>query len=236
MKSIILLSGGLDSTVNFCKALRESQVICALTFDYGQRASSNEVMASQKICAHYKVPHQVIRLDWLKHITHTALVNEEKELPKLNSSQLDDFEKTTKSAESVWVPNRNGVFISIAASFAESLKADQVVVGFNAEEAVTFPDNSADFIKRINSALELSTLSHPKIVCYTQNLNKREIVQLGQELKAPFDLMWSCYRAGKAMCGTCESCMRFYRAISLSSPDFIGGSILLDSPVKPGND
>ena len=213
MKSIVLLSGGLDSTVNFCKALRQTQVIKALTFDYGQRAAQKEIESAQKICAQYAVSHEVIRLEWLAQITKTALVDRTKELPKLQSSELDDLTKTNLSAQSVWVPNRNGVFINSAASFAESLGAELIVVGFNAEEAATFPDNSASFVERINRSLEFSTLNRPQVICYTQSFNKKQIVELSKELQAPFELMWSCYEAGETMCQQCESCKRFYRAM-----------------------
>lgn len=213
MKSIVLLSSGLDSTVNFCKALRETEIVKALTFDYGQRAAQKEIESAQKICARYSVAHEVIRLEWLSQITKTALVDKTQALPKLQSSELDDLSKTNLSAQKVWVPNRNGVFINIAASFAESLGTEAIVVGFNAEEAATFPDNSASFVERMNHSLEFSTLSRPQVVCYTQSFNKKQIVQLGKELHAPFELMWSCYESGNEMCRQCESCKRFYRAM-----------------------
>ncbi|MBI3018562.1 MAG: 7-cyano-7-deazaguanine synthase, partial [Deltaproteobacteria bacterium] len=101
----------------------------------------------------------------------------------------------------------------IAASFAESLRAEVIVVGFNAEEAMTFPDNSSDFVKEMNASLSTSTLNHVQVICYTQSLNKKQIVSLGKELRAPFELMWSCYEGGERMCRQCESCKRFYRAM-----------------------
>lgn len=215
MKSIVLLSGGLDSTVNFCEALRKTEVSKVLTFDYGQRAAQKEIESAQKICESYHVPHEALQLRWLSKITKTALVDATQELPRLHTSELDDLAKTNLSAQSVWVPNRNGVFINIAASFAESLGAQTIVVGFNAEEAATFPDNSASFVEQINESLNYSTLNHPRVMCYTQDLNKKQIVQLGKELRAPFELMWSCYEGGITPCQQCESCKRFYRAMGL---------------------
>jgi len=212
MKSIVLLSAGLDSTVNFCIAHQKSELCLALTFDYGQRAARSEILNAKRICEKYKVPHQVIGLPWLKAITNTALVNESADLPKLKSAELDVLEKTKESAKNVWVPNRNGVFINIAASFAESLGANQIVVGFNAEEAVTFPDNSENYVNQVNGSLNYSTLSHPQVVSYTRNLNKKEIVILGHEVHAPFEWMWSCYESGETPCKQCESCLRYDNA------------------------
>ncbi len=213
MKSIVLLSSGLDSTVNLCKALREGDVIKALTFDYGQRSAKNEISSAQKICNLYKISHEVIELPWLKQITKTSLVNSKLSLPILKETELDDMTKTLDSATKVWVPNRNGVFVNIAASFAESLDADAIIVGFNAEEAVTFLDNSSEYVERVNRSLEFSTLKKAKVVSFTQDLRKDAIVRLGKELNAPFDLMWSCYESGKEMCKQCESCKRFLRAM-----------------------
>lgn len=212
-KSIVLLSSGLDSTVNFCKALKETEIVLSLTFDYGQRAAKNEISHAKRICEKYVVSHRAIELDWLGEITKTSLVNRESELPRLSKEELNEAGATQKSAAAVWVPNRNGVFIHIAAAMAEATGAEFIVVGFNAEEAVTFPDNSAEFIERINLGLEYSTRSKPRVICYTKDLNKREIVQLGRELNAPFEWMWSCYESGKEMCRQCESCLRFERAM-----------------------
>ncbi|MEK7790583.1 MAG: 7-cyano-7-deazaguanine synthase, partial [Deltaproteobacteria bacterium] len=162
----------------------------------------------------YGINHRIIRLDWLKEMTLTSLVNRSLDIPKLSPAHLDNREITLKSAAEVWVPNRNGVFIHIAAAIAEVMRVEFIVVGFNAEEAKTFPDNSQEFIDRVNQSLEFSTLTKPKVICYTASFNKKEIVQLGRELNAPFELMWSCYEAGEKMCGKCESCLRFMRAIS----------------------
>ncbi len=214
LRSVVLLSSGLDSTVNFCKALRETEVVLSLTFDYGQRSSVSEISNASKISEKYGINHRVIRLDWLKEITQTSLVNRSLDIPKLSPSHLDNPEITQKSAAEVWVPNRNGVFVHIAAAIAEAMGVGLIVVGFNAEEAKTFPDNSQEFIDRVTRSLEFSTLAKPKVICYTASLNKKEIVQLGRELNAPFELMWSCYESGEKVCGKCESCLRFERAVS----------------------
>ena len=212
-KSSVLLSGGLDSTVNFCKALRSTEVVVALTFDYGQRAAPQEIQAAKQIAENHHVRHEVIVLDWLKKITRTALVNRKEILPTLSQETLDDLKYTTRSAQVVWVPNRNGVFINIAAAYGEAFELDDIVVGFNAEEAVTFPDNSVEFIHSMNQTLAYSTQRTQKVVCYTDHMTKKEIVRFGQELRAPFHLMWSCYEGGEAPCQKCESCLRFQRAV-----------------------
>lgn len=211
MKSIVLLSGGLDSSVSLAQALRETDVALSLTFDYGQKSAYKEKEAAADLSSYYSISHRVLELNFLKEITRTTLVSNE-DLPEPGFSDLDDHDKSGASAALVWVPNRNGLFINIAASFAEAYKCDIIVTGFNREEAATFPDNSQDFVSAANFALSFSTLQKVRLVSYTQQLDKVEIVKLGMTLGLPFQYIWSCYRGEEKMCGRCESCMRLLRA------------------------
>lgn len=212
-KAVVLLSGGLDSAVVFKTAINKGEVILALTLNYGQRAAEKEFTAASAMANRFGVNLEVVNLPWLKNITKTALVDRCGELPEPGINDLDDLEKSARSARNVWVPNRNGVFINIAASYCEALGAEFVVAGFNAEEAATFPDNSPAFISAANEALSYSTLSKVQVVSPTSDMNKRDIVRLGMEIGAPLDLVWSCYEGGENMCGNCESCMRLKRAL-----------------------
>ncbi len=214
MKSIILLSGGLDSTVSMAQALQEGQVELCLTMDYGQRAARKEIAAASALAAYYQLAHRVIKLPFLNEVTTTSLVNGKGIIPEPSEESLDDPQQAAASAAAVWVPNRNGLFINIAACFAEALGCDQVVTGFNREEAATFPDNSVDFLEAINRSLAYSTANGVRVVSYTARLNKVEIVRLGQRLGVPWHLIWSCYHGGENMCGRCESCRRLARAMA----------------------
>lgn len=216
MYSIVLLSGGLDSTVSLSQALREGGVKLCLTFDYGQRAGLREIESSARIAGFYKIKHRVVALPFLKEITNTSLVNTEGTVPEPDEPDLDDPGKMGVTARSVWVPNRNGLFINIAAAYAESMGCSRVVTGFNAEEARTFPDNSRDYLLAASRALSFSTLSGVRVVSYTQMLGKADIVKLGKRLGAPLDLVWPCYSGGEKICGRCESCLRYMRAIKIA--------------------
>lgn len=222
VKSIVLLSGGLDSTVALKKSVDTSDVVLCLTFDYGQRAALKEANAAAEMSSLYGIKHELIELPWLKEITKTALVCKDEKIPELSADELDGAGgKTTESAKSVWVPNRNGVFINIAASFCEALGAELIITGFNMEEAATFPDNSPEFIEAINSSLGYSTLSKVKLLSPTSSLNKEEIVRLAMKINAPLELLWSCYEGGDKMCGSCESCMRLKRALEDAGIDLL---------------
>lgn len=212
-KSIILLSGGLDSVVSLAAAIKEYNIKLALTFDYGQRAKYQEIKASSEIAKYYGIEHKIIDLDWLAQITKTSLVNIDDNLPNPDAEDLDEYQKSEQTAQKVWVPNRNGLFINIAASFADSYGFNHIIFGANKEEAATFPDNSAEFIEKINGSLEYSTLVKPKVFSPLINKNKEEIVKLGFELKVPFSFIRSCYTDESSHCGKCESCMRLKRAL-----------------------
>lgn len=212
-KSIILLSGGLDSLVSLGLAKEEYNIDLALTFDYGQKSAPIEISASKKICDYYKIKHKVIKLDWLKEITQTALVGEQ-DIPVASLTDLLSDNFTQESAAAVWVPNRNGAFLNIAASYADSYDYDYIVFGANKEEGTTFPDNTQEFIDRLNATFEYSTLKQPKAYAPLINLDKNDIVKVAVEKKIPLELTRSCYSAKEKHCGKCESCTRLKRALS----------------------
>jgi len=212
-KTVVLLSSGLDSTVNLFSARQHSDVVLALTFDYGQRAAARELERAKLIADAAGVRHQIVGLPWFKDFTQTSLVNRTSDVPVCEEVSIDDIEVSNRTAKAVWVPNRNGIFLNIAAGFAEGLGADCIVPGFNAEEAATFPDNTDAFLKAASAAFAFSTSNRIEAICYTTELNKTEIVRRGRDLGVPFHLIWPCYLAGDQPCGQCESCQRFQRAL-----------------------
>lgn len=214
MPAIVLLSGGLDSAVNLKLALDDIGVALALTFDYGQRAAAREAAAAALMCHQLGLSHRLITLPWLAEICGSALCSVEQPLPRLTPEELTSSQVNTgETARAVWVPNRNGIFANIAAAYAESLGASTIVAGFNAEEAATFPDNSAAFVAAVNTAFALSTLNTPILKSYTQDMTKVEIVQLGRKIGAPLTSIWSCYEGNREECWECESCARLARAL-----------------------
>ena len=211
---VVCLSAGLDSSVNLALACRKpGGVRLALTFDYGQRAAKREAAFSRRLAQHYGVLWKLVRLPWLGEVTGTALVARGKKLPRLKSTQLDDRRLTLKSAAAVWVPNRNGVFLNVAASFAESYGCREVLIGFNREEGATFPDNTPAFGRAATAAFRYSTANRVKVVSYTADLDKKQIVRLARCLALPLGLVWPCYEGGRRPCGACESCLRLKRAL-----------------------
>ena len=204
-KSIILLSGGLDSLVALGGFKDEYGIELALTFDYGQKAAKQEIETSKRICKYYNIEHKIITLDWLKDITHTSLVSD-------NSIPTDNL-GTKESAESVWVPNRNGLFLNIAACYADSYGYNFIIFGANKDEGATFPDNTEEFRNNLSKVFEHSTLKKPKIVAPLINKRKDDIVKIAIEKRVPLEFVRSCYTSDSIHCGKCESCKHLKRAL-----------------------
>jgi len=200
-KSIILLSGGLDSTVSAAIACRRTDPLFALTFDYGQHAAKMEIMVSKKTCRFLKIKHKAVRLPFFKEFPGLRLLRGKK-------GKLGRLDKL----KDVWVPNRNALFINVAACFAEYHGARIIVTGFNREEAQEFPDNSKRFVDSINKMLKYSTLNKVRVRSYVLPYTKKEIYRLGQKYKIPLENVYSCYLGGEDMCGECASCKRLITA------------------------
>ena len=211
MKAISVMSGGLDCTVATCVYDKDYE-IHAITFDYGQKAAKQEIKASKEICKKMGWSHEVIHLDWLSKIS-TSSLNTGEDIPELNEYDLDDLDKSSESASNVWVPARNTVFTSIALSYAESINAEIIIVGWNGEEGATFPDNSKEYLNKFNELIDVGSPNKIKIEAPAIDLNKEEIVKLGIKFGAPIDLSYSCYKGEEKPCGVCESCMRRNRAL-----------------------
>ena len=154
-KAISVLSGGLDCTVA-TSVYAEEYEIHAITFNYGQKAFKRELQAAEEICAKMNWTHEVIDLPWLSKIS-TSSLNTSEDIPEVSIEDLDDLNKSSETASSVWVPARNMVFTSIAVSYAESIGAEKIIVGWDAEEAATFPDNSKEFLNTFNELIDVGS-------------------------------------------------------------------------------
>lgn len=211
-KLVALLSGGLDSTVALAHVRSAYDHIWAITVNYGQHAAVKESRASRHIAEFLACDHRVIDLPWLGALGTSALTTATA-MPEPAPECLDDAEADNWAAQ-VWVPNRNGVLLNVAAAIAEVCGAGAVLMGFNREEAATFSDNSPEFHLAANAALRYSVRQPVRLVAPTMHLDKRQIVELGLACGAPLGSVWVCYRGGEEHCGRCESCRRFARALA----------------------
>lgn len=202
-RAVALVSGGLDSVVSLAQATVEFDVRVVLFFDYGQRALERERSAVLGAVNYYGLPWREVNVGWLADLAPEGM--------RQGNAAVD---AALDTLDAVWVPNRNGVFLNIGAAFAESYGCGVVVTGFNRDEAEEFPDNRSEYADRVNRALELSTRNAVRVMSFTQDLGKREILELGARLGAPLSVIWSCYHARDLMCGRCASCRRLRAALS----------------------
>lgn len=231
-KAVALLSSGLDSSVACVLAQAyDCDIATAVTFDYGQRSAAREIAGAKRIADHLGVSHRTIDLPWFREFTSGGkLLSSSGDLPQPTTAQLSDLDYGAESAKAVWVPNRNGVMIEVAAGIAEEAGAQIIIVGFNQEEAATFPDNSTEYLIAISYALSFSTANHVQVLSPTSRMDKTAIVREAIQHKFPLDLIWSCYESGPKMCGRCESCMRLKRALAANEVEH--GSFFADPSVQ----
>ena len=213
-RAVALVSGGLDSMVSLARAATELDVRLVMFFNYGQRALDRERNAALGVVNYYDYPFQEIDVTWLGQLGPEAM-------RQTGATPTGDLasEPALDTLDAVWIPNRNGVFLNIGAAFAESYECGFVITGFNREEAAEFPDNREEYVSRVNNGLELSTRNGVRVVSFTQDLDKREIIKLGHELRAPLSVMWSCYHSRELMCGRCASCRRLKDAMAAVSEE-----------------
>ena len=194
-------------------ANNETEVLKVITFCYGQRAQEKELEKSKALCEKLGLSQEIIDITWLSNISNSSLTNKDNEVPVGDDVVIDSLEVSKETAKSVWVPNRNGVFLNVAGAYADALNADVVIPGFNLEEAQTFPDNSTEYMKALDHSFSYSTQNKVKVACFTDKLNKTEIVMLARGLNIDFNMIWPCYFSGDTICGQCESCKRYLNAI-----------------------
>lgn len=202
-KAVCLCSGGMDSTTAATIARREGYELHMFHVNYGQKAEKKELEVISKIKEALGANELVsVDIDLFRNLS--ALTSPEAAIPEGKEVDLN-----AKATPKTWVACRNLVFVSLAAAYAEHLGAGRIFVGFNAEEAQSYPDNRPEFVDRFNFLLQKSVASFsrpPAIEAPLVNMFKREIVLTGIAEGAPLELTWSCYHNGMLHCGKCESC------------------------------
>jgi 7-cyano-7-deazaguanine synthase len=221
--AIVLLSGGLDSTVClwWAKAQGYARIDC-LTFEYDSKEENVLKTVAKRLGEMASIHHhEFVRLDFLSRFAQksgSSLIQGSKiSLPRLSQEDLDDPSASTESAHSVWIPARNLVFLAIASAYAETIGGEiDIIPGFNPEEGATFPDNTPEFVTNFNQTASFGVLkASVNTICPLAGMGKTAIVRLGVELDVPLEHCSSCYNpqgfdaANRPIhCGSCESCLR----------------------------
>jgi 7-cyano-7-deazaguanine synthase len=204
-RAVVLLSGGMDSCVCAALAARDYEA-AAVHVSYGQRTEARERQAFLGICDRLGIRNRLlVRNDSLKAIGGSALTDPNIEVPE--SALIGDGVPVT------YVPFRNAHFLAVAVSWAEVLGAEKVYIGAVEPDSSGYPDCRPAYYRAFNEVVKAGTKEgRIAIVTPLIAMRKREIVTLGLELGAPFDLTWSCYSREDSACGVCDSCVLRLRA------------------------
>ncbi|MHB1908906.1 MAG: 7-cyano-7-deazaguanine synthase [Nitrososphaerales archaeon] len=208
--AIVLLSGGLDSTVALYWAISKNFEPLAFTFTYPLQ-TRKERRASFLVAKSAGCRIQKIHVGFLKEIGDIS-----------EQGRVKLGKRTPQS----YIPSRNLIFYGIASSVAEVIGAKYIIGGHNSEDSRVFPDSSRTFFKEFNKLTKTGLITGGKtgrVVLPLARLSKANVVELGKKLQVPFDLTWSCYDDGTKPCGKCSACKlraRAFRQAGLSDPLF----------------
>jgi 7-cyano-7-deazaguanine synthase len=217
-RTVLIHSGGIDSTVLLAHLLAEGREVHALSVDYGQR-HRRELDAAREICLHYKVPHRIADLRALGPLFGANALTD-------GSVAVPEGHYEEEGMKATVVPNRNMLLIAVAASWAMSLKASSVAYGAHGGDHAIYPDCRPAFAEALDKAIRLADWHEVSLERPFVGLDKTAIVRRGAELGVPFALTWSCYVGGARHCGRCGTCVErkeaFQRAGVPDPTDYTG--------------
>lgn len=201
-RSIVLVSGGMDSCVTAAIAALESDAMAFLHISYGQRTEKREREAFVAIADHFGVQTRLdVSIEYLAKIGGSSLTDKNIDVPSTNPESTE--------IPTSYVPFRNANMLAIATSWAEVIGAAAIYIGAVAEDSSGYPDCRPEFYEAFQQTINTGTKPDTDIEIRTPiiHLSKAEIVKMGIELEAPLHLTWSCYRDEDFACGACDSCL-----------------------------
>lgn len=198
IRTVVVASGGLDSTAAIAYYHARGHDLTAVTIDYGQR-HRREIDAAAQVAAHYGIPHRCVDVSGLAGLlAGSALTDPGVDVP--------DGHYAEPSMAATVVPNRNAILANIAVGIAVAMKADVVALGVHAGDHAVYPDCRPAFVDALNLCVSAANAGPPRVEAPFVHASKTEIVRLAARLAAPLHLTWSCYRGGEIHCGTCGTC------------------------------
>ncbi len=205
MKTLLIYSGGLDSTTLLYKLRHDGDDVTCLSFDYGQR-HKKELLYATRICRKLNVPHRIVNLRSLAAIMQgSALTSKRISVPEGHYK-----DKTMKSTV---VPNRNMIFISVAIAAAVAQKFDRVAIAVHAGDHAIYPDCRSGFIKKMCAAAAVANYQSIDVYAPFLHMTKKQIATLGKKLTVPFEETWTCYNGLSKPCKKCGACVERQEAL-----------------------
>jgi len=207
-KVVVLVSGGMDSVTALYEAHGTHQVIAALSFHYGSKHNAKEIAFAVSNCATLQIPHRTITLDFVGKLFKSDLLESGGDIPD-GHYEHDTMKHTV-------VPFRNGIMLSIAAGYTESIGAQAVVIAAHAGDHAIYPDCREDFMKSMSDAIRIGTYPGIEILRPFIRMTKADIAEHGTKLGVNFSQTWSCYRGRDLHCGACGTCVERREAFILA--------------------
>jgi 7-cyano-7-deazaguanine synthase len=208
MKSVVLLSGGMDSVTAFHEVRRGHEVLAALSFDYGSKHNAREIPFAQLHAARAGVPHRVIDLGFVNDCFESDLLK--------NGGEIPDGHYAEENMKRTVVPFRNGIMLAIACGFAESIGAEALAIAAHAGDHAIYPDCRETFMRGMAAAMEEGTYARIRLLRPFIAMDKTAIARRGVELGIDYAETWSCYKGGEIHCGTCGTCVERREAFLLA--------------------
>lgn len=208
MKTLVLCSGGMDSVAALYWAAREHAVSGVLSFDYGSKHNHREIPFAAEHAARLALPHRVLELGFIGETFASDLLKSGGEIP-------DGHYEDTSMRQTV-VPFRNGIMLSVAAGYAESIGAEGLVIAAHGGDHAIYPDCREGFMQAMDSAIRQGTYAQIELLRPFIRHSKADIVREGAALGVDFGRTWSCYRGGERHCGRCGTCVERREAFLLA--------------------
>ena len=208
MKVIVLVSGGMDSVAALYHARTEHDVVGTLSFDYGSKHNHREIPFARRHSDALGVPHTVISLKFMAEYFKSDLLQ--------SGGAVPDGHYEEANMKSTVVPFRNGIMLSIAAGFAESVEAKGVVIAAPSGDHAISPDCRESFMKAMAEAIETGTYAGISLLRPFIHMRKEDIAKQGHMLGVDFSQTWSCYKGEETHCGTCGTCVERREAYLLA--------------------
>jgi len=207
-KTVLIYSGGIDSTVLLYDLLNSGHDVQALSVNYGQR-HGKELDCAKSLCKQLHVEHHVADLTALNPLlSGSSLTSPHVQVPE---GHYED-----ESMKATVVPNRNMILLSIATGWAMSTGASSVSYAAHSGDRAIYPDCKEEFADAMNSVMEIAGWDKVSLNRPFSSLTKADIVKLGDELGVPFEQTWSCYKGGQVHCGVCGTCVERREAFQLA--------------------
>jgi 7-cyano-7-deazaguanine synthase len=208
MKALVLFSGGLDSTTCLALAVKEygANNVIALSLYYGQK-HKKEIEAANRISEYYNVQHICYNVAEIFEGSDCSLIYGNADVPP--KSYKEQLEESGGKPVSTYVPYRNGLFLSIAASVAISKGCKVIYYGAHKDDAAgnAYPDCSINFHNAVSQAIYIGSGNKVEVIDPFINKNKADIVKIGTEIDVPYGMTWSCYNGREKPCGKCGTCI-----------------------------